>query len=54
MKPTEEETKEMYLNWVSTECSCITNEIGYLFDNLPKEHKEQIAIDMKKHYNNKN
>jgi len=54
MKPTEEQTREMYAKWLSTECSCITDEIGYLFDNLPKEHKEQIAIDMQEWYNNQN
>lgn len=50
MKLTEEQTREAYINWVAYECSSITNEIAYLFDNLPKEHKEQIAIDMKEHY----
>ena len=54
MKPTEEQIKEMYVNWLATECSCITDQIGYLFDNLSKEHKEQIAKHMEKHYNNQN
>ena len=54
MKPTEEQTREMYANWLLSECSCPIDEIEYLFDNLPKDHKEQIALDMQEHYNNQN
>ena len=46
MKTTEQQVREMYANWLLNECTCKQEEIEYLFDNLPKEHKEQIALDM--------
>ena len=47
----EEQTRERYVNWLATECSCITDEIRYLFDNLPQSEKDAIEKEMDEHYN---
>ena len=52
MKLTEKQVREMYADWILRDCSCQVEEIQYLFDNLPKDHKEQIALDMQEHHNN--
>ena len=46
MKLTEQQVKEMYANWLLNESSYPIDEIEYLFDNLPKDLKKQISLDM--------
>ncbi len=47
MKKDENYYRIIYAKWVFEECSCPIDEIEFLFDNLPKEHKKQIINDMK-------
>lgn len=46
-KKQEERTRESYANWLLSECSCQTEEIQYLFDMLPDEHKKEIYLNLK-------
>jgi hypothetical protein len=50
-KPTHEQIKRLYAQWIFEECSSPIDEIIYLFDYLPVDHKEQIEGDMLTHYN---
>lgn len=51
-KLTQEQIKRLYAKWIFEECSTPIDEIIYLFDYLPVDHKEQIESDMLTHYNN--
>lgn len=53
MKLTERQVREMYSYWLLNECNCPIDEIEYLFDNLPKDLKKQIA-SLDHYLNNQN
>jgi len=46
MELKEQQVIEMYVNWLLNECTFKEEEIEYLFDNLPKDDKERISLDM--------
>ena len=46
-KKQEEQARETYANWLLYDCSCQFEEIQYLFDMLPDEHKKNIYFNLK-------
>ena len=50
-EPTHEQIKKSYAQWIFEECSNPIEEIIYLFDYLPVDHKKQIESDILTHYN---
>jgi hypothetical protein len=46
-KKQEEQTRETYANWLLSDCSCPVEEIQYLFEMLPDDHKKEIYLDLK-------
>ena len=39
--------RNIYARYILEECSSPIDEIEYLFDNLPKDHKKEIINNMK-------
>lgn len=39
--------RNIYAHYILEECSSPIDEIEYLFDNLPKDHKKEIINNMK-------
>jgi len=46
-KKQEQQTRETYANWLLSDCSSQIEEIEYLFDMLPDDHKKDIYFNLK-------
>ncbi len=50
IEPIHEQIKKLYAKWIFEECNAPIDEIIYLFDYLPSDHKKQIESDILTHY----